>query len=251
MILSIMQPAYLPWLGYFHRIATSDLHIVLDHVPIDKNSKTKFANRNKIRTNESWCWLTVPIMASGASAIQPINKIAICDDGRWRKKHGASIRCHYAKASNYGMHSEFFERIYGRPWRSLSELTRETTRYLFDALGIQTPVLFSSDMGVTGKKDELILNLCRATGASTYLSGPFGRDYLDERTFLEDGREIVYHEYRHPSYTQVYRGFEPYMSVIDLLLNCGGESSKILMGGQTIRGLSCWDDRKRQMVRLG
>jgi hypothetical protein len=58
MIVSINQPAYLPWLGYFHRIAVSDAHIVLDTVQFEKNS---FTNRNKVRTREGWCWLTVPV----------------------------------------------------------------------------------------------------------------------------------------------------------------------------------------------
>jgi hypothetical protein len=100
------------------------------------------------------------------------------------------------------------------------------------AFGIKTPLLYSSQMTVHDKKDELVLALCRAAGATTYISGPFGRDYLHERLFQEARIKIVYHEYCHPSYPQVWGGFEPYMSAVDLLFNCGPASIEILTKDQ-------------------
>jgi hypothetical protein len=232
MIVSIMQPAYLPWLGYFERIAMSDLHIVLDHVAIDANSKTKFANRNKIRTPEGWCWLTVPLKSKGKHGELFLNQVEIGDDAKWAQKHWGTLRVNYARAPHFAAHKEFFEGVFARSWGKLDDLLRETTGYLRSSLNLQTPIVFSSELAVEGQKDELILNLCRKVGATTYISGPFGRDYLDEAAFQNEKIEIVYHEYEHPTYPQIFPGFEPYMSAVDLLLNCGPESLQILTKGK-------------------
>lgn len=232
MIASIMQPAYLPWLGYFHRISISDAHVVLDHVQIDKNSKTKFANRNRLRTKDGWCWLTVPLQTKGKFGSLNLNRLEIAQDALWASKHWAAIRHNYSRAPYFAEHAPFFEKVYDARWERLVDLTREITTYLLDAFKIRTPILYSSEMQAEGEKDALILNLSRAVGAKVYLSGPLGRDYLDEQSFQEAGIRVVYHDYHHPVYTQVYTGFEPYMSALDLLFNCGPESMEILMKNQ-------------------
>src|SRR5690349_2801766 len=224
MIVSINQPAYLPWLGYFHRIAVSDLHIVLDHVQFEKNS---FTNRNKIRTADGWCWLTVPVSTSGRFGAA-INSLEIAAGRAWAGKHWASIQMNYAKAPFFSEHAGFFEGLFHREWRMLNPLLRELTAYLLDAFGIRTPLLFSSEMNVLGTKSELVLNLCRAVGATRYLSGPLGRNYLDEDSFAAAGIEVEYHAYKHSQYPQVYSGFEPFMAAIDLLFNWGPRSLDIL-----------------------
>jgi len=229
MIVSINQPAYLPWLGYFHRIAVSDAHIVLDHVQFEKNS---FVNRNKIRTPEGWCWLTVPVKTSGKFGELPINEIEIANETKWALKHWQSLRLNYAKAPFFGQHSAFFENIYARPWHKLADLAGEITAYLLNAFGINTKIYFSSQMKASGKKDELVLNLCRELGATAYLSGPLGRDYLREDLFGNHGIKVRYDDYQHPTYPQLYSGFEPYMSALDLLFNAGPASLEVILKNQ-------------------
>ncbi len=133
-IVAIMQPAYLPWLGYFHRIACSDIHVVLDDVSIDHNSKTKFANRNKVRTKDGWSWLTVPLKTSGRSSEMLLNSIEVADDPRWSSKHWETIRCSYAKAPSFAAHRDFFAATYSQRWTRLQDLVRSTTDYLREAL---------------------------------------------------------------------------------------------------------------------
>jgi hypothetical protein len=224
MIVSINQPAYLPWLGYFHRIAVSDLHIVLDHVQFEKNS---FSNRNKVRTRAGWCWLTVPLQTKGKFGDLALNEVRIADTD-WARRHWETIRQNYAKAPFFREHRAALEGFYARPWERLADLARETTAYQLDALGIRTPLRFSSEMGVGGRKDELVLNLCKAVGASVYLSGPLGRDYLRPELFAEAGIQVAYHDYGHPVYPQCHPGFEPYMAALDLLLNCGPDGLQLL-----------------------
>lgn len=231
MIVSINQPAYLPWLGYFHRIAISDLHIVLDHVQYEKNS---FINRNKIRTSNGWGWLTVPLKTRGRFGDLAIAQVEIANKQRWSEKHWNSIRMNYSKANYFREHADFFEGIFSRSWELLNPLLREITTYLLDAFGISTKILFSSEIGASCRKSDLVLELCRKVGATSYLSGSLGRNYLDEAAFEKAGIAVYYQDYEHPTYTQLYPGFERYMGAIDLLFNCGPESLGIIMQGQAL-----------------
>ncbi len=229
MIVTIMQPAYLPWLGYFHRISCADIHVVLDHVQIDKNSKTKFANRNKIRIPQGWSWLTVPIKTKGKSGELELNAIEIDQEASWAEKHWQTIKTCYAKAPFFKQHASFFEEIYSKKWLHLCDLNAAITEYLLRlAFQIETASLTSSSMNLTQQKDDLILEICLQLKATQYISGPFGREYLDEDKFKNAGVEVLYHDYNHPTYPQLFQEFEPYMSAIDLLFNTGPEAISIL-----------------------
>lgn len=228
MIVSINQPAYLPWLGYFDRIAKSDVHVVLDSAQFEKNSVT---NRNKLRTKEGWCWVTVPLRTSGRFGNLKISDAEIAEDGAWRRRHLNTISFNYGKAPYIAEHLPFAEDVYTRSWTHVWDLIRETTGYLTQVLSIDTPLLLASELGIEERKSELILAICRRLEATTYLSGPFGRDYLDLRAFDEAGVEVQFHDYKHPRYPQVQGGFEPFMSTLDLILNCGPASRDIITQG--------------------
>jgi hypothetical protein len=229
MIVSINQPAYLPWLGYFHRIAVSDVHIVLDHVQFEKNS---FVNRNRLRTSQGWCWMTVPVRTAGRFGRLAIADLVIDNARDWRRKHWDTIRQYYSRSRYFAEHGSFLFALYERSWLKLADLCEHVTSYLLDAFAIKTRVLRSSNFQVQGKGSDLVLNLCRAVGARTYLSGPLGRRYLVEGDFRQANIRVTYHEYRHPVYEQVFQPFEPYMAALDLLLNQGPISREILMRGQ-------------------
>jgi hypothetical protein len=224
-----MQPAYLPWLGYFDRIAKSDLHIVLDDVNLDGSSKTKFANRNKVRTPTEWSWLTVPLQSKGKHGELFLNEVEVSSDAAWQQKHLGGLRSNYARAKHFSAHRAFFEEVYLRDWKRLIELTTVTTDYLRHAFELACPIQHSSQLDVEGEKDALILNLCRDVGATTYISGPFGRDYLDASAFAAAGIELVFHDYPHPTYAQAFEGFQPFMSAVDLLFNHGSASHDLLL----------------------
>ena len=225
MIVSINQPAYLPWLGYFDRIIKSDVHVVLDHVQFEKNS---MVNRNKIRTAQGHTMLTVPVRTKGKFGDLAIDALEIDCNQRWAGKHMKSVQGAYAKAPYFKEHWPFFEDIYGREWTGLHPLMREITAYFLQSFEIETKILYSSDMGAGGEKADLVLNICKDLDAKTYVSGPFGRDYLDEAVFQREGIALVFQDYNHPEYPQFHGGFEPYMSALDLLMNCGPDSLAVL-----------------------
>lgn len=233
MRLSINQPAYLPWLGYFNRIAISDMHVVLDQVQFEKNSAV---NRNKIRTANGWNWLTVPVRTKGKFGELAINSVEIDNTSNWADKHWKAI-CHsYGKSPYFGRYAPYLEQLYQRPWTRLVDLMDAINHYFIDeVLALATPLKYGSTMNVDGKKSDLVLNICRELGATVYLSGPFGRDYLEHEKFEAAGIAIEYHDYVHPEYPQQYRPFEPYMSFLDLAMNCGERSRELIMTNPLIR----------------
>lgn len=222
MIVSIHQPLYLPWTGYVHKMDVSDLHIVLDHVEFDDGS---FVKRNKVRTPNGWTWLTVPVHAHNDT---PIHDVEVANEHRWQPKHWKTLLNFYESTPHFDEHKAFFEDVYETEWTHLVALNLHIIDHLRESLGVDTPMKRSSEMDVNGTKDELIFELCQSVDADTYLSGPNGRDYLDEARFQDAGIEVVYHDYEHPTYEQAFDGFEPYMSTIDLLFNHGPDSLEII-----------------------
>lgn len=227
MIVSINQPAYLPWLGYFHRIAVSDLHIVLDHVQFEKNS---FTNRNKIRTARDSCWLTVPVRTRSRFGKLAIDSLEIDTSLRWPEKHWQTLEQSYRKAPFFGSYAPALREVYSGEWTALTLLCRRLTGLMLDWLGITTPCCYSSEMNPQETKSALVLELCQKVGATRYLSGALGRDYLDIAEFRAKGIHVEFQDYIHPVYRQCQPGaFEPNMSALDLLFNHGPESLGILL----------------------
>jgi len=225
MIVSIHQPAYLPWLGYFERIARSDAHVVLDHVQFEKNS---FVNRNRVLTASGPTWLTLPVRTKGRFGALPIHTVEIDNTTDWRRKHWSTIQQSYAHAPHFAEYAGFFQEIYEADWELLAPLCETITSYLLEALGIDTPRQFSTAMALSGGKSDLVLEICQAMGAKHYLSGALGRDYLAVERFESAGLQVTFQDYVHPVYPQRAVTFEPNLSVIDLLFNCGAESRAIL-----------------------
>ncbi len=227
MIVSINQPAYLPWLGYVERIARSDVHVVLDHVQFEKNS---FVNRNRVLSNSGPIWLTVPLKTKGRFGNLPICELEIDNQGPWRRKHWATLQQCYASAPHFAAHMEFFARVYEQSWKYLIDLCRHITDHLLDVLAIKTRRVYSSAYDLKSSKSAVVLDLCRACQAATYLSGALGRQYLDESIFEDAGITVTYQNYQHPCYYQACdRTFEPAMSVVDLLFNHGPNAREILL----------------------
>lgn len=229
MIVSINQPAYLPWLGYFDRIEASDIHIILDHVQFEKNS---FTNRNKIKTAQGTTWLTVPLLTKGKFGDLTIQTIEIDNKSKWAKKHLAGIRQNYGKSPFFKNYFPQLEEIYNQEWTHLNQLISKLNALFLEWLKIDTKLIYSSDLKIDSIKSELVLDLCKEVEATKYISGAIGRNYLEVELFHNNKIEVVFQEYQHPTYTQLYEGFESYMCILDLLFNHGEESLAIIKKGR-------------------
>jgi len=226
MRLSILQPSYLPWLGFFDQMHRADSFVFLDDVQFTRRD---WRNRNKIRTPNGWSWLTVPVLQKSRFT-QLLKETRIDNSVPWRRKHGEAIRSHYAKAPYFDLYFPALESVYNKRWDFLLDLCYETLGILQQALGIQVSLLKASEIGIKAVKKEKILALCQTLKASHYLTGDSAQDYLCQEDFDPLGIVLEMQNYRHPSYHQRYPDFVPYLSVIDLLFNEGEQSLAILSG---------------------
>ncbi len=216
MIVSIHQPAYLPWLGYFDRIAKSDIFIFLDTVQFERNS---FTNRNRIKTANGPIWLTVPVLLRGHLA-KKLSEIEIDERQDWRGKHLRSIEQNYRRAAGFADRFDRLKAQYDLVASGLADFCFAQLKFWLRELAIGTRIVRASEQAVTGSKSELVLSLCRNAGATTYLSGPLGRGYLDEGQFKAAGISVRYHDFQHPIYPQLYGEFIPAMAIVDYWMNC-------------------------------
>ncbi|MBI4577679.1 MAG: WbqC family protein [Planctomycetes bacterium] len=231
MILTGHQPNYLPYLGFFEKLARSDVFLIVDTVQFVKRGPFGWIHRNRIRTREGSQWLSVPTLHKGLYT-QPIHETRINRQVPWGRKHWRALEVNYARAPHFAEHAGFFQELYTRDWELLADLNEAIIRYLIAALGIRVRVERLRDLVVGGEATGLIINFCRALGADTYLSGVHGRDYLDLEACRLAGLEIRFQDFRHPVYPQAQPGpFEPFMGAVDLLFNCGPRSLEVLLGG--------------------
>jgi hypothetical protein len=215
MMLSAHQPAYLPWLGYFDKIARSDIFIYLDTVQFEKNSYT---NRNRVKTPQGAAWLTVPVKVRGHIG-KTVAELEIDNSQDWRRKHLNTVFMNYKKAPRFEECYPRLETLYQSRHQLLTELCWEQLLFWLKELGINTRIVRSSTLPVGSKKSDLVLDLCRYFSADRYLSGALGRDYLKVDDFTSCGISVMFQEYRHPVYPQLWGSFLPQLSVLDRWMN--------------------------------
>lgn len=228
----ILQPGYIPWLGYFDQLYKSDVFVVYDDVQYDKHG---WRNRNRIKTPSGTQWLTVPVLTHGQA--KPTNReIRIDNRQPWGRKHLQALRVNYAKAPAFGEVFPQLEAVLVQPWDRLFDVCWAVVEAVCELFGLSREIRFSSEMGIPGEKTGRLITICKALGADHYLTGDAAKDYLDERQFADNGIHLEYHRYRHPVYQQLHDQFVPYLSVVDLLMNHGRESLKILVDQESARG---------------
>lgn len=228
MIAAVHQPQYIPWLGYFDKIAKSDAFVFLDQV---QYKEREFQNRNKICAKNKCMWLSVPIVSKGKGR-QAMSEVKIDNSFPWKRQHLNSLRAWYANAPYFKDYAGFFEDVYARDWDTLVDLNVHIIKYCLDRLSIATPLYFESGLGINAQSTERIIAICKKLEADTYLSGEGGRQYLEENKFAEAGIKLLYQDFAHPVYRQYSRlegeEFMGQLSVLDLLFNEGPNSKKIL-----------------------
>ena len=231
MILTAHQPAYLPWLGLFHKIALADKFIFFDqvqYVPKD------WMNRNQIKTAKGPLMLSIPVLDKGYRQ-KKISEMEINNDVPWSRKHWKSILLNYCNARYFRQYSGLLEDVYKREWRALADLNFYMLKEFLKILGIETTVERAFNYNFEGAKSNLVLDMCLKLGADIYIFGRLGIDYADTEAFRSAGVKPFFQDYRHPVYRQLYGEFVPNLSIIDLLFNEGPRSYEILMEGNTTR----------------
>jgi len=226
MIVSVHQPQYLPWLGYFDKIDKADVFVLLDNVQFKKN---EWQNRNKIKTADGWQWLTVPVLYKFP---QLINEVEINNKERWQHRQRQAIVSNYKKSAGWKLLEAFFEDVFSSDWQTISQLNIHVVRGLVKILGIETPLFVASELGhFSADPDERLIAITKHFNADTYLAGSGGKDYMNLEKYDNNGIRVMFQEYQHPVYDQLFGDFQPFMSAIDLIFNHGNKSLNIMREG--------------------
>jgi len=220
----INQSNYLPWKGYFDLIHDADLFIFHDDLQYTKND---WRNRNKLKTPRGSEWLTIPV---GTSEHRLICEVTLPANG-WAGKHWRLITGHYEAAPHFARYAPFLESVYlGRKWQTLSELNQYLIQSIAtDFLQIKTTFIDSREFNLKSRKEERVLDLLKAVDATTYISGPAARNYLDPARFAAEGIELIWKDYAgYPEYSQFYPPFDHAVSILDLLFHTGPQAADFI-----------------------
>ena len=222
-MVSIRQPGYMAFTGFFKRIQSCDVFVYLDDVLYERG---RWDNRNYIKSPEGKVLLTVPAFNKSG---QNFNEVKIVNEENWSKKHKTSIELNYHKAQFFHEYWPQIESILSKNWEKLMELNLALIESFNKELGISTKTIRSSELNVQSSGSEKLLEICKKLGATTYLSGASGPNYLDEEIFQKEGIEIIYEDFVSEKYNQLHGDFIPDLAFIDLLFNEGENSKNILM----------------------
>lgn len=219
LIVTVHQPQYLPWAGYFDKMDKADVFCYLDNVQFKKN---EWQNRNRIKTVDGWQWITVPVQYRFP---QKIYEVKINNAVNWRRKHLQALVTNYSKAPFFREYISIFEEVYSKQWDSFSKLSISLIEHIRKILNInQTSTVLASDYNLSDKPDDRLIDICKILGADTYLAGQGGVSYMNPDRFKERGIRVIFQDFRHPVYNQQFGDFQSHLSVADMLFNCGPET---------------------------
>lgn len=213
MQITILQPNYIPWRGYFDFFKQSDIFVVYDDVQYTKND---WRNRNYIKTPDGVQWLTIPIEHKHHMK-SLIKDVDIIDNG-WQERHLKAVELNYINAPYFGeMYDMLKESIYEK---NLVKLNMSIITKILDYFGIRCKIYYSSEIGYNSlNPTERLVAICKHFNATEYLTGESAKDYLDTDKFGDI--RVLWHKYKEKIYPQLWGDFVSKISIIDLLMNCG------------------------------
>jgi hypothetical protein len=228
MRVAIHQPQYLPWLGYFDKLDSADVFVILDTVQFKKH---EWQNRNRIRTKgrDGWQWLTVPIIDRFP---ERIDLVEINGRNDWQRKHCHGLELHYGNAPHWTPVGPELLALLQRPWARICDLNVAVVDLICRHLGITTRRVLASSLPACDEQTGRLIDLCRAVGGTQYLAGQGGQGYMDFSQFAAADIGVQVQAYRHPEYPQRYMPFVSHLSVVDLLFNCGPQSLEVIRSGR-------------------
>ncbi len=213
----------MPWLGYFDKMDRCDIFVLLDNVQFKKN---EYQNRNRIKTSAGWQWITVPV---NYRFRQKISEVGVHNGTDWRKKMVHAVEINYGKAPYFERYIDILRNFFMQEWPLLSHINIACVKLLKETMGITTSILTASEMGpLSDEPNRRLIDICKQLGSGTYLAGRDGAKYMNVDMFRDAGIDVVFQEFKHPVYPQLFGKFEYFMSVVDLLFNCGEESIEIM-----------------------
>jgi len=226
MILSVNQPYFAPFPGFFYKILRSDIFVILDQVQFPRG--TTWLSRNRFKNDQGTLWMTIPVWKKGLG-LQRIDQVRIDYEGRWSRKHMASLKNAYQNAPYFEAHVPFLEGLFSGKFEKLVDLNLEIIHYLVLNLGIHSRIMLLSEMDLEEHGDRLILETCRQMEATQFLAQRPAKKFIDTSLLIEAGIKVDFFTPPGPVYPQLWGNFIPNLSAFDLLFNCGPKAREILV----------------------
>ncbi len=226
MILATNQPYFAPYPGFFYKARLSDTFVILDTVQFPRGFT--WLTRNRFKNHLGTLWMSIPVWRKGLG-FQRIDEVRLYPEGRWLRKHPASLETAYGNAPYYRDHQTFLEHIFSGAFEKLVDLNLFIIRYLLEHFQCDTELVLLSELGIDEKGGRLLIEICKALGASHFLTQRPAKKYLDADAIRAEGIHIDCRNPPKPVYPQLWGNFVPQLSAIDLLLNCGPRAGDILM----------------------
>lgn len=230
MKIAILQPGYLPWLGFFEQVAKVDKFVLYNDV---QYTKRDWRNRNQIKTQHGTTYLTVPVQSSRRGTLIKDKKIHYGDED-WQYNHIANLRHQYGNAPYFNQYFPAIRDIIESDFEFLDDLDTALIKCLTAQLGMDNDKFLRSSKLSYPKSDNAqknLINICQTLGADKLYNGKSGRSYIDEAFFKKHGIKVQFQHYNHPTYSQLHGDFISHLSIIDLIFNCGDRSLEILNSG--------------------
>jgi hypothetical protein len=224
--LAVMQPYFLPYIGYFQLMAAVDKFVIFDDVNFINRG---WINRNRLLLNGSAYTFTVPLC--GASQNKQICELELVDELAWRNKLLRTIRQAYAKAPCYNKVIELIEQIVNYPTNKLDDFLLNSIRSVAGYLSLKVEIESTSRVYQNAylKGQERILNICQQEHADIYINPIGGTELYDKAIFEKQGVQLAFLRPRQISYLQGKGEHVPYLSILDVLMfNETGEVTKLL-----------------------
>lgn len=226
---AIHQPNFLPWLGFFSKLAQADVFLLLDNTQFPKTGGC-WSNRVRMLVNGVPAWLTVPIVRS-YHGVRQIAEMKINEQTAWRTKMAKTLEASYRRAPYFGEVWPLLEEVIGNETDNLADYNRFGIVRIAQALGLETSkIMIGSTLAADGRATQLLINMVRAVGGDTYMCGGGAAEYQQDAAFPEAGLTLRYQQFEHPLYPQFNRSeFVPGLSVVDAVMNCGFEHVRTLI----------------------
>ena len=228
-IVTIHQPNFFPWLGYFDKIHRADIFIFLDDVQFPKTGSV-WINRVKVCINGEARWLTAPVDRS-FHGTRNVNQMLFSQKEDWRDKMLKTLNTTYRRAPYFNEAYSIVEPLVKFPQDNIAEYNIHAIKTLTVALGYSAKTLIrSSELSTEHLSTERLVDLTMLVGGNAYLCGGGAVGYQKDEVFENSGINLLYQHFMHPAYPQ-FTGIEfvSGLSIVDALMNLGLEGVQRLL----------------------
>ena len=215
MIVSIHQPDYIPYIGYFYKIAHSDIFVFLDDAQFSSDNMHHW---NRIKTPQGECRLKIPVDYKFGDRI---TQVRTKDELKWKEKHLKTIEMNYLRAKAFRKIFPQFKELLLAKYDSLADMNITINQWICTGFGLHPQFKRASEMHISTLKEERVIDICLAVGGRKYISGNGAKAYQVDRHFSDRGVSLQYTDFYPFEYKQLWKEFIPNLSVLDYLLNCG------------------------------